>query len=97
MAKHSHGKKSYFKDTNEYKRIALFFILVLILWVSFAIVRLAGNGPRNLAGRAERSCIPDCEGKSCGDDGCGGVCGSCKAQDGVEYSCNMEYQCEPVQ
>ncbi len=23
------------------------------------------------------SCLPDCEGKSCGDDGCGGDCGSC--------------------
>jgi len=25
------------------------------------------------------ACIPDCEGRSCGDDGCGGSCGSCDA------------------
>lgn len=24
-------------------------------------------------------CIPDCDGKECGDDGCGGVCGTCDA------------------
>jgi hypothetical protein len=24
-------------------------------------------------------CSPDCEGKGCGDDGCGGICGSCEA------------------
>jgi large repetitive protein len=23
-------------------------------------------------------CVPDCEGKQCGDDGCGGSCGSCE-------------------
>ncbi|MFA7050278.1 MAG: prepilin-type N-terminal cleavage/methylation domain-containing protein [Patescibacteria group bacterium] len=23
------------------------------------------------------SCVPDCSGKSCGNDGCGGLCGSC--------------------
>jgi len=23
-------------------------------------------------------CVPDCEGKECGDDGCGGSCGTCK-------------------
>ena len=26
-------------------------------------------------------CKPDCEGKECGDDGCGGVCGSCPCTD----------------
>ena len=25
----------------------------------------------------EQSCTPDCSGKECGDDGCGGSCGSC--------------------
>jgi hypothetical protein len=24
------------------------------------------------------SCVPDCTGKSCGDDGCSGTCGTCK-------------------
>ncbi len=25
------------------------------------------------------ACVPDCAGRECGDDGCGGVCGSCPA------------------
>ena len=25
----------------------------------------------------ETGCVPDCEGKDCGDDGCGGSCGTC--------------------
>jgi agmatine/peptidylarginine deiminase len=28
------------------------------------------------------ACVPQCEGKTCGDDGCGGTCGTCAA-DGV--------------
>eukprot|EP01097_Dermamoeba_algensis_P005464 TRINITY_DN3476_c0_g1_i4.p1 TRINITY_DN3476_c0_g1~~TRINITY_DN3476_c0_g1_i4.p1 ORF type:complete len:824 (+),score=241.26 TRINITY_DN3476_c0_g1_i4:168-2474(+) len=27
---------------------------------------------------AETTCTPKCSGKNCGDDGCGGLCGSCK-------------------
>ena len=27
------------------------------------------------------TCLPDCEGKQCGDDGCGGSCGDCAATD----------------
>jgi hypothetical protein len=26
----------------------------------------------------EGGCVPDCEGKECGDDGCGGSCGACE-------------------
>lgn len=29
------------------------------------------------SGNEEEKCVPDCLGKACGDDGCGGVCGSC--------------------
>jgi hypothetical protein len=29
-------------------------------------------------------CIPDCDGRACGDDGCGGTCGSC----GANETCN---------
>jgi len=28
---------------------------------------------------ADSSCIPQCNGKNCGDDGCGGSCGECGA------------------
>ena len=29
------------------------------------------------------ACVPDCDGKSCGDDGCGGICGLCAAAPGA--------------
>ena len=35
------------------------------------------------------SCVPACEGKVCGDDGCGGTCGTC--EEGV--TCNSEGLC----
>jgi len=34
-------------------------------------------------------CVPDCEGKECGDDGCGGSCGTCA----VGCVCSAEGQC----
>lgn len=37
-------------------------------------------------------CEPDCEGKVCGDDGCGGSCGSC----GPALSCVEERMCAPI-
>ncbi len=35
-------------------------------------------------------CLPDCSGKECGDDGCGGECGTC--EEGLE--CNVAGICE---
>ena len=35
-------------------------------------------------------CVPDCDGKTCGDDGCGGSCGTCDDVD----PCNGEEACE---
>jgi len=35
------------------------------------------------------SCIPNCVGKVCGDNGCGGSCGTCNAG----YECNSTGQC----
>jgi len=37
------------------------------------------------------ACIPDCDGRECGDDGCGGFCGVCQA----EWTCSATFQCEP--
>ena len=37
----------------------------------------------------EEECIPDCENKQCGDDGCGYVCGYCP----VTMMCNDKAQC----
>ena len=36
------------------------------------------------------ACVPDCEGKTCGDDGCGGSCGTC---DG-ELLCHTDGVCK---
>ena len=33
---------------------------------------------------ADIGCVPDCAGKSCGDDGCGGVCGKCFTPEGAQ-------------
>ncbi len=40
----------------------------------------------------EQECIPDCAGKSCGDDLCGGTCGAC----GDGEQCTGPGQCELV-
>lgn len=37
------------------------------------------EGPFTLTARFVRDCVPQCEGKYCGSDGCGGSCGSCGA------------------
>ncbi len=38
----------------------------------------------------EEPCVPQCEGKKCGNDGCGGSCGTCKGQ-----ACSADFQCVP--
>ena len=43
------------------------------------------------------SCVPDCEGKDCGDDGCGGLCGVQGTENGcssVFPHCNEDGLCE---
>jgi len=56
-----------------------------------------GNGTPNAAALGESqgtpppSCTPNCSGKSCGSDGCGGVCGSCASGE----SCDAAGQCVP--
>ncbi len=37
-------------------------------------------------------CTPDCEGKECGNDGCGGSCGEC----GAGQFCNADQACEDL-
>lgn len=36
------------------------------------------------------TCIPDCDGKECGADGCGGSCGTCDSG----WNCNASWVCE---
>jgi len=38
----------------------------------------------------DNNCTPDCNGKVCGDDGCGGTCGTCNAGE----TCNANGQCQ---
>ncbi|MEM6732800.1 MAG: hypothetical protein AAF658_14675, partial [Myxococcota bacterium] len=38
------------------------------------------------------TCIPDCDAKQCGDDGCGGTCGAC----GIDEFCSLEQLCQTV-
>lgn len=40
-------------------------------------------------GQCVSSCTPSCVGKACGDDGCGGSCGTCSAGE----MCNGAFQC----
>lgn len=42
------------------------------------------------------TCTPDCEGRPCGDDGCGGTCGSCASGESCVVSpgtCVIPYEC----
>ena len=39
-------------------------------------------------------CVPDCEGKACGDDGCGGLCGEESQCDDGQF-CNGVESCDP--
>lgn len=38
-------------------------------------------------------CVPACDGRTCGPDGCDGVCGVC----GADEACSSEGVCEPVE
>ena len=48
------------------------------------------------AGTPDCTCVAQCDGKTCGDDGCGGSCGTC--DDGPNDTCNPDTglcQCQP--
>ena len=38
----------------------------------------------------EEPCVPQCDGKECGSDGCGGACGTCDGK-----ACSAEFKCVP--
>ena len=50
-----------------------------------------GGGTYTLTISLEGGCVPDCAGKACGDNGCGGSCGECGAGD----VCNDGGACVP--
>ncbi len=47
--------------------------------------------------KEEKACTPACEGKECGDDGCGGSCGSCSEEEKCNSlgKCYKEDTCTP--
>ncbi|NUN12249.1 MAG: PQQ-binding-like beta-propeller repeat protein [Myxococcales bacterium] len=49
-----------------------------------------GCGDNGLCMADGQCCTPDCDGIECGNDGCGGSCGSC----GANHICNEGGQCE---
>ncbi|MBM4344477.1 MAG: hypothetical protein FJ100_14015 [Deltaproteobacteria bacterium] len=60
---------------------------------AFVCGKAGAEGPMGGPAKAcpAKLCVPNCKGKVCGDDGCGGVCGSCAAsQKCIAGSC-----CQP--
>jgi alpha-tubulin suppressor-like RCC1 family protein len=39
-------------------------------------------------------CTPDCTGRTCGDDGCGGQCGTCSERAGSSVACTPQGTCQ---
>ncbi|MBI5607281.1 MAG: hypothetical protein HY902_00205 [Deltaproteobacteria bacterium] len=50
-----------------------------------------GESPGSCASDCKAECVPACGSKKCGDNGCGGVCGTCDSAS----SCNASGQCLP--
>ena len=53
----------------------------------------------NCKAACSKVCTPKCKGKTCGDDGCGGTCGTCKAGDACSTAgyCECKPQCDGKQ
>ena len=58
--------------------------------VSEADCTNGGECPNNQVCTWVPSCVPQCSGKECGDDGCGGSCGNCPAN----FHCNINGVCK---
>lgn len=53
----------------------------------------SGGGGQGAGGQTG-SCVPDCTGKVCGDDGCGTSCGTCAANESCDNGACVS-QCQP--
>jgi hypothetical protein len=49
-------------------------------------------GPLDAGRDVTSGCTPNCAGRTCGDDGCGGVCGTCTSG----ATCNATGQCQTI-
>ena len=63
--------------------------LLLSVGLVLAGMGMAACSSSDTVGGSDEVCVPSCLGLSCGDDGCGGVCGYCTA----EYVCDLN-QCK---
>ncbi len=69
----------------------IIFSLLLAVVTLFAGCQKAPQAPEVVSAPEVKGCLPQCEGKECGDDTCRGVCGECK----VDWTCNAKGLCEP--
>jgi hypothetical protein len=53
----------------------------------------SSGGGGDAGSSSSGSCVPDCEGRACGDDGCGDACGACDEG----QSCSSAGQCVEVE
>ena len=64
---------------------------VSVIGVILALVSCGGGGGGTLEendSAEDVACVPDCNGKECGDDGCGGACGACGPDAPFQHMCN---------
>lgn len=74
------------------KTTSMKYVLACSVSLAFACGgedRGPGRGPGGTTGEPG-SCTPDCTSRACGDDGCGGTCGSCSAG----YECTASGVCD---
>ncbi len=63
-------------------------------WVSCGTCSSGYNCVNNLCVvETNQTCIPNCEGKTCGSDGCGGVCGTCQTGQFCEAGSCKSFSC----
>ncbi|GEM_PF-1058452 len=59
------------------------------------VIDCAASAQVCVDGACQAVCDPDCAGKECGDDGCGGTCGSCQAGESCDGSGQCVTGCTP--
>ena len=74
------------------KRSEFRLIVILVLSLGVAGVGCGGNSGRGPNCQEGCACVPDCGGKECGDDRCGGSCGQC----GPNEVCTPDGVCSMV-
>jgi hypothetical protein len=68
---------------------------VLALGATLALAACSGDPPCS-GGGVGCTCVADCLGKVCGDDGCGGSCGTCSEGTACDASFRCAATCAPA-